>query len=116
MVVVVAEPPGTEDVVEADVVVVVPDCAKATEPRSDVKIAIPTTVAPANPSLDRLRTRAAGRACPDRNDVKFMPAPKCLDALSVHRDCNEAAEQDEGRVDAESEVSSAREQRGGRRR
>jgi guanylate kinase len=79
---VVVDPPGAEVVVVvvAMLVVVVLDCATAAEPSNDAKIEKAIMVVAANPSVDRLRRRIARRECPSRNDVKFMPAPRCLNA------------------------------------
>jgi hypothetical protein len=78
-VVVVVDPTESEGVV-AVVVVAAPEDEEAMEPCNDARIEQATTDARVNPGLDRLRTRTARRERPDRNEVKFMPAPRCQNA------------------------------------
>jgi hypothetical protein len=67
-------------VVVAMLVVLVLDCANAAGPSSDARIEKAITVVATTPSLDRLRRRTTPRERPSRNHVKFMPAPRCLNA------------------------------------
>src|SRR6185437_2692911 len=78
----------------AVVVVAAPDGVMATEPSNAARVEPASAAAANNPSVDRLRIRTARRERPDRNDVKFMPAPRCLNAENVHRDCNCAPARD----------------------